>query len=120
MKYKNISAAIHNFGDSFLSSMNYVDDDYIIEDLRRIHGNGHDIKIDWLDMTFEPEAEATARIVKSMGHYREGLAEQLQRSNVDLGKLQELNFRWPAGSRKFMETIDDQGKTYKIFVRERK
>jgi len=32
MKYKNIYSAIHNFGHSFTSLMNYVDGDYVIDE----------------------------------------------------------------------------------------
>lgn len=46
MKYKHIYSAIHNFGHSFTSLMNYVDDDYVIDELDKIHAEGHDIEVD--------------------------------------------------------------------------
>ncbi|AWY00274.1 hypothetical protein A8139_09885 [Marinomonas primoryensis] len=48
MKYKNIKSAIHNFGHSFVSLMNYVDEDYVIDEIGKIHKQGYDIEINWL------------------------------------------------------------------------
>lgn len=45
MKYKHIPSAIHNFGHSFTSLMNYVDDGYVIDDLQKIHEKGLDTEV---------------------------------------------------------------------------
>ena len=58
MKYKNIYSAIHNFGHSFLSLMNYVDGVYIIDDLTDIMKKGHDIEIDWLNGEFKLDSSS--------------------------------------------------------------
>jgi hypothetical protein len=55
VKYKNISAAIHNLGHSFVGLINYIDDGYVLDDLLSIVSSGHDITIDWLHRTFTPE-----------------------------------------------------------------
>jgi len=34
MKYKNIDSALHNFGHSFMSGMNYVDDDHVMYEVQ--------------------------------------------------------------------------------------
>jgi hypothetical protein len=31
MKYKNIKSVLHNFGHSFFSLMNYVEDEYVVD-----------------------------------------------------------------------------------------
>ena len=54
MKYKHIAGAIHNFGHSFTSLMNYVDGDYVIDELAKIHAEGKDIEVDWLSGRFKP------------------------------------------------------------------
>jgi penicillin-binding protein-related factor A (putative recombinase) len=48
MKYKNIYSAIHNFGDSFTSCINYHANGYVIQDLAEIHDKQIDIEINWL------------------------------------------------------------------------
>lgn len=120
MKYKNIYSAIHNFGDSFVSSMNYVDGDYVFDEIDRIHSGGHEITIDWLKMSFEPKSKATPRILKSLGYYRVGMEDHFNSQNVEFDRLAMLRFRWCVGSRKFMEAIDNRGKYYKIYLREDK
>ena len=65
VKYKNIRSAIHNFGHSFVSLMNYVDGVYVIDELFDIRKRGHDIEIDWLKNTFTPGSGATETIKKS-------------------------------------------------------
>ncbi|NJN21880.1 MAG: hypothetical protein HC812_12750 [Leptolyngbya sp. RL_3_1] len=116
MQYKRIYSAIHNFGDSFCSGMNYIDGDYIIHDLERIHSRGHDIVLNWLTGEFIPANQATPRILKSILHRRDRLEKQLQSENVELEKLKELKFCWPSPGRKFMMALDDRGKAYKIYV----
>ena len=43
MKYKHIDAVLHNFGHSFVSLMNYVDDEYILDVLPELarHSPGY-------------------------------------------------------------------------------
>ena len=118
MKYKNISSAIHNFGHSFVSDMNYVDDDFIINDLSKIHRKDQDIKIDWLTGEFEPTLMITERISKSISHYNQSLGEHLKSQGVELAKLTSLYFFWPAGAAKYMYAKDGKGKDYKTEIRE--
>ena len=120
MKYKNIYSAIHNFGHSFTSLMNYVDDDYVIDELTKIHSAGNDISVDWLTGYFEPAVMETPRIKKSIGYWRDSLDKHLLSQNVDPACLKQIQFRWPARARKFMEAVDDRGQSYKIYVNETK
>ena len=118
MKYKNICSAIHNFGHSFTSLMNYVDSDYVIDELSKIHRMEYDIEIDWLSGGFEPGNLASERLTKSIGYWREWLEDHLASHNVDIERLHSVKFAWPARKRKFMLAIDDRGKEYKIYVNE--
>ena len=118
MKYKNIYSAIHNVGDSFTSLMNYVDGDYVIDELAEIHSKGYDIELNWLTRRFQPSELATSRIKKSIGYWGDTLKKRLSSQNVDIEKLSSLYFRWPAGGRKYMIAEDDRGKEYKIYVNE--
>ena len=118
MKYKNIYSAIHNLGHSFLSLTNYVDGDYVIDELFTIRSRGFDIEIDWLNNTFIPKEELTSRIKKSMAYYSEKLTRNMQSQNVDLNLIKALKLHWPAKGRKYMWAEDDRGKEYKIYISE--
>ncbi len=118
MKYKNIYSAIHNFGHSFLSLMNYVDGDYVIDELSNIISKGYDIEIDWLNNAFMPKPEATPRIIKSMDYYFANLKKHLQSQNVDVNRIKAMKLYCPAKGRKYMWAKDDRGKEYKIHVSE--
>ncbi|NWO06677.1 MAG: hypothetical protein HLX50_13595 [Alteromonadaceae bacterium] len=120
MKYKNIYSAIHNFGCSFTSLMNYIDGDYTIDELCEIHRQGYDIEVDWLARKFEPSKMATPRIKKSIGYWGDSLKGLMESQNVELDKILSLHFVWPADHRKFMIATDDRGKEYKIYVNETK
>ena len=120
MKYKHIYSAIHNFGHSFTSLMNYVDDDYVMDELNKMHIAGHDIEVDWLTGQFMPAAMVTPRIQKSIGYWRDSLKKHLASQDVEMSAISTLLFRWPAHQRKYMQAIDDRGKEYKIYVNETK
>ena len=118
MKYKHIYSAIHNLGHSFLSLMNYVDGQYIIDELFDIRSRGFDIEIDWLNNTFIPEEELTSKIKNSMAYYSENLTRNMESQNVDLNRIKALKLHWPAKGRKYMWAKDDRGKEYKIHIAE--
>ena len=98
--------------------MNYFDSDYVIDELVAIHGKGFNIEVDWLSGKFQPETYATKRIKKSISYYTEWLPKHLKSHNVEIEKLLNIRFIWPAGGRKYMVTTDDRGKEYKIYVNE--
>lgn len=118
MKYKNIYSAIHNFGHSFFSLMNYVDGGYVIDELVDIRSRGFDIEIDWLNNAFMPEEKLTSRIKKSMAYYLDNLTKAMQSQSVDLHRINDLKLCWPATGRKYMWAKDDRGKEYTIFISE--
>jgi len=118
MKYKNIYSAIHNFGHSFTSLMNYVDSDYVIDELSNIHSKGFDIEVDWLSRRFSPAQMASPRIKKSIGYWGDSLKKHLLSHNVELEKLTSIKFVWPSEQRRYMFATDDRGKEYKIYVNE--
>jgi hypothetical protein len=120
VKYKHIASAIYNFGHSFTSAMNYVDDGYVIEELGQLHRQGTDIEVDWLTGRFAPSERATPRIQKSIERYRHDLARHLISQNVVPKAIVQLKFHWPARRRKYMLAVDDRGKEHKMYVNEMK
>ena len=119
MKYKNINSAIHNFGHSFFSLMNYIDDGYIIDELVEIHSKGYDIKINWFTLEFQPIELATDRIKKSIDYWKDNLEYNLSAQNVELKRLTSLYFIWNANeNKKYMIATDDRKKEYKVYVKD--
>ena len=118
MKYKNINSAIHNFGHSFTSLMNYVDEGYVIDELVDIHARGQDIEVDWLSGAFKPQTLASSRIRKSIGYWKDSLPGHLIKHSVDPSAITQLAFLWPAGQRKQMVATDNRGKSYRMYVNE--
>lgn len=100
--------------------MNYVDSMYVMDELSQFHASGHSIEVNWLNGQFQPSILASPRIIKSIRYWRDSLAEHLVRHNVDPAALTGLRFVWPARERKHMIALDDQGKSYKMYVNETK
>ena len=100
--------------------MNYVDGDYVMDELIKIHAENIDIEVDWLSGYFSPSEMGTPRVLKSVGYWKEHLEKHLASQNVDVNAISELKFRWPAHHRKYMLALDDRGKEYRIFVSESK
>jgi hypothetical protein len=117
MKYKNIASAIHNLGHSFASLMNYVDGEYVGDELGKIHAGGHDIEIDWLTGHFSPRERLTPRIGKSIEYWRADLGRYLSSHRVDLKAIAELKLYWPARKPLCMVAVDDRGKEHKVYVK---
>ena len=113
MKYKHIPSAIHNLGQSFCSTMNYLDNGYVIDDLERIHRAGYDIRIDWLHCRFDPADIVTPRIQRSVGRTGDRLRAQFATQNVDLEKITVLSFHWPADGSMEMRATDDRGQEFR-------
>jgi hypothetical protein len=118
VKYKNISAAIHNLGHSFVGLANYVDDGYVIDDLWDIVSGGNDITIDWIHRTFSPEDQITPRIRRAVELYADRLSDHLMSQDVEPACIKALQFHWPARGRRYMRAVDDRGEDYKIYVAE--
>ena len=119
MKHKNINSAIHNFGHSFFSFNNYIDDGFVIDEFIEIHRKEHDIKVNWFTLEFQPSEFFTERIKKSIDYYVVNLKSALSSQNVELKKLTSLYFIWNANeSKKYMIATDDKEKEYKVYIKD--
>ena len=116
MKYKNIGSAIHNFAHNFTSLTNYVDGDYVADELHRIRAQGKDIEVDWLTGEFKPAELVTPRIDKSVRHYRETVAEYFLAHNIDPKAVVQLKLEIPARGRPRIVALDTRGKEHKVYV----
>lgn len=118
MKYKNIKSAIHNFGHSFASSTNYIDHDFVADEIGKIHKKGYDIEINWFTREFKPAQLESERIKKSIGYWGDNLKKHCSSHRVHLENLYSLSFIWPADQSKYMLAIDDNGTEHKIYINE--
>ncbi len=112
MKYKHILSAIHNFGHSFLSYENYVDDDFIIYELNKINRKEYDIKIDWKTKEFQPISLISARITKSIEFWSANINEYFHSQNVEFDRLKSFQLIWNKNESPKVIAIDDRGKLY--------
>ncbi len=73
--------------------------------------------IDWLNREFEPKQMLNKKIEKSINSYANNLENFLLKQNVELQRLSSLYFIWKGNEvDKFMEAVDDRGKSYKIKI----
>ena len=96
--------------------MNYVEEDFIFNELTKIHKKGENITINWHSGEFEPRMMCSKRISKSIDFWRNGLSKHLESHRIDLTKLPSLIFVWPLSSGPFMQATDDRGQTHEIKI----
>ena len=124
MSYKRTGTLIHNWSHSFISLMNYVDDDYIFHEIARLLSRGdiEEIILDALNGTIAPERARTPRLVKSLRHSSNWLLRDMRSVNVQPHELAlfKLVVSRPHGSQgplKFTAVAkDDRGKDYRVNV----
>lgn len=122
MGYKRINSAIHNFAHSFVSLMNYVDGEYIIDLLPKLlrETPRHEIRISLLNGTIEPQRDFHPAFLKSIGYYRNRVVSHLESENVGPEILRSLEFILFAdidGPICRVEAIDDRGVAHTSSVR---
>jgi hypothetical protein len=90
--YKKLKAAAHNTLDSFLSSMNYVDDEYIDFELKRVVVNAKAelATLDFLDFEKSDALVKTSRVRKSFGFYNQMLQKQIEMQGSSIKQITEL------------------------------
>jgi hypothetical protein len=91
MKYKVLKSMARNFSHSFVSYNNYVDGDYVIEDLRKLAraADGKRVSINWIpgynDPVLLPE-----RVLKSIAYYKAALPRHISSSGVHIESIREF------------------------------
>lgn len=117
MKYKSLKSVAHNFSHSFVSFNNYVDDGYVMDDLRQLarEANGERISIYWIPDS-KPQEILTKRILKSITYYKADLPKHIQRSGVDIEAIREFRTEIFLTPNKQIAVeaylLDDRGKEY--------
>ena len=121
MKYKNIDSALHNFGQSFLSGMNYFEDDHVMYDVFNVAKNLHGevYSINFSTGAYSPDQDTSSRIKKSICHYRDRLPKHLKSHSLEPGTLSEVTLlvkNTNIGYEAYMDAIDDKGNKHHVYV----
>jgi hypothetical protein len=122
VKYKLIKSMAHNWTHSFMSGMNYVDDDYVFEDMYQLARDqrGHRITVTWIPERPEELFRLTPRIRESLRHYRKALPEHLRRHQIDPAAISEMRTEVYVGENHRMYVrsyvLDNRGKEHVQFV----
>ena len=121
MKYKNIDSAIHNLGHSFMSGMNYFDDNNVMYEVEAlIRKKPHEVSINFSTGDISPRGEYSQRLLKSVAHYREWLGDHLQRHNVEPSALRNVTLQHRLtrlGGETVMFAVDDRGVEHRVVVK---
>ena len=117
MSYKRIPSAIHNFAHSFVSLMNYVDDEYIVDVLPGIliAIPDHQLKIQFPDGQLVPTGTYPENLLKSVAYYAQCYKDHMVSEGIDPAKLRKAEFVIYGdlyGMHCRAEAEDDRGKHY--------
>jgi hypothetical protein len=91
MKYRVLKSIAHNFSHSFVSYMNYVDEGYVIDDLRQLarEANGERISIHWIPDS-RHQASLPQRVLKSIINYKARLPDFIHSSGAHIEAIREF------------------------------
>jgi len=121
MKYKTIDAMIHNFGHSFVSLMNYVDDQYILDLLTGLAKNlpNHEVNINFGNGQISPEGHYPGALCKSIDYWKSWLPKHIENHRLESARMSDIHLRYRVvlnGHEIIFTTTDDRGKEHKVFV----
>jgi hypothetical protein len=121
VKYKHIDSALHNFGHSFVSLMNYVDDEYVCDLMKAMAGDlpEKEVRIDFSAGVQSLPAGSPPQLVKSVEYWQAWLPKLLESQNVSPTGLGPVVLRYRLtrlGTEVIVESTDDRGFAHKVFV----
>jgi len=117
MKYKVIKSFAHDFTDSFMSLMNYFDDDYVVDELRTYVADlpKRTLTIQWKPIRLDDTSGCSPRIQASRQHYQTWLPQLAAAMSLDYDRLTEITtvlcFR-TGGLYATTTIVDDRGTTH--------
>lgn len=120
-RYKVLKSLAHNFSHSFVSLMNYVDDGYVIDDLRELvrKNADHRITIDWIPGE-QMSKEFNGRIREGIKAYRASLFRSIYQAGAVVSSIKE--FRTDIYLQRTYQMavegvlVDDRGRKYTATV----
>jgi hypothetical protein len=123
MKYKHIDSALHNFGHSFVSLMNYVDDTYIRDllDAAARSSGCREVRINFSGEVADLPADSAPQLAKSFEYWKAWLPKLLEGQNVNPSSLSAIVLRYKLtrmGREILVEAMDDRGKHHNVLVQD--
>ena len=120
MKYKRIDGALHNFAHSFLSFMNYVDDEHVVDELNvLLRKHSGRLSINFSTGAIEPPHAETPRVRKSIGYWTATLEKHLTSEQVDPTQVADIVLHMrltPKGYGHYVEAVDSRGVRHSVSV----
>jgi hypothetical protein len=122
MKYKLIKSMAHNWTHSFMSGMNYVDNDFVFEDMHQLARDrrGQKVTVTWIPERPDELLALTPRVRESLNYYRKALPQHLDRHNVERGAISEMRTEVYVADNHRMYVrsyvLDNRGKEHVQFV----
>ena len=114
-KYKTLKSVAHNLSHSFVGYTNYVDDGFVIDDIREIVREKGRLTINWVGDS-EPDPNLTPRIIKSLNAYRQSLLRMVHSSGAVMSSIKEFRTEiyLKPNHQIAVDAIltDDRGRTY--------
>ena len=122
MKYKHIDSVLRNFGHSFASLMNYVDDVYICDllDAAARDSESGEIQINFSGEVADLPANSAPALKKSFEFSKAWLPKLLEGHNVELARLNSIVLRYKLtamGREVLMQAVDDRSIQHHIHVK---
>jgi len=123
VKYKHLPSMGHNFAYSFVSLMNYVDTEHVVDELRTIlrQSEQHELIINFLTGAVVPASVESPLLRQSIANYRHWLPIHAASHNVDMAHIKQLDIHLSGGHEKcdcVVHMTDDREKTYRIRLKE--
>jgi hypothetical protein len=103
MKYKAIRSAAHNFGHSFMSTLNYVGNDYVMSHIAwAVADSGKaELRINFLDGTAEPAELTPPPVLESIALRKTWLPKHLVGHGIEPTAIRaaQMTFRFDLSQR---------------------
>ena len=121
MGYKRIQSAIRNLAHSFVSLMNYVDDQYLVDLLPKLLRDipEPEITASLLDASITPKRDWNQTFLTAVGNYRMRVRDHLRNEGVDPDCLTALSFTFSSDDGLIcrVTATDDRGISHSADVR---
>ena len=122
VKYKLIKSMAHNWTHSFMSAMNYVNDEYVSKDMYQLarERRGEKVMVTWIPERQDELFRLTPRVRASVKHYRKALPGHLERHKIDPAAISEMRTEVYVADNHRMYVrsyvLDSRGKEHVQFV----
>lgn len=108
----------HNFGHSFVSLMNYVGNEHIVDEIHRVLSRIHEpLHINFLNGVITPNTAQSTLLIASVQAYQSSFAKHARSHYVDPACLEQLELsiaQTSTGIQVVIEVQDDRGTHYHL------